>query len=155
PPVANRPRAPARPRDDKLQQEIDIFIKEVGQKKPLRQPTATAPAAPKPGPAAGPRPGAARRPAPAAAAQAPQPPTTPRRGKPGAEIASRQAPVSASLGNHVRQHLKDYMAEKVAHEVESHLKHDVGQHVAEHLGGATAAPQTAPAATVGPRFVDL
>ena len=32
PPVANRPRPPVRPRDDRLQQEINIFLEETGVK---------------------------------------------------------------------------------------------------------------------------
>ncbi len=33
PPVANRPRPPQRPRDEKLQQEINIFIEDAGGQK--------------------------------------------------------------------------------------------------------------------------
>src|SRR5882672_8092788 len=33
PPVANRPRPPVRPRDDRLQQEINIFLEETGGKR--------------------------------------------------------------------------------------------------------------------------
>jgi hypothetical protein len=144
PPVANRPRAPARPRDDKLQQEIDIFIQEIGGKKPARQPGPSA-AGPKPAPKAAPKAGPAaspvrRGPPPPAAPATTQPPKPTRRVKPGAEIASRQAPVTAGLGTHVRQHLKDYMADKVSVQV------------AEDLGASQPAA-SAPAAE--PKFVEL
>ncbi|MGQ0634331.1 MAG: hypothetical protein ACT4QC_06965 [Planctomycetaceae bacterium] len=149
PPVANRPRAPARPRDDKLQQEIDIFIQEVSGRKPSRPtvatPTGSQKPAPKPpvkAPPATPAAKAALRGAtPPKALPPARPARPPRRVKPGAEMASRQAPVSSGLGNHVRQHLKDYMAEKVSVQV------------AEDLGAPQ--PATAPAPVAEPKFVEL
>src|SRR5262245_32610537 len=116
PPVANRPRPPARPRDERLQEEIDIFIQEVSpQRTPPRRPAPQS-ARPAPPPAR-PTPPTARRKPIVATPAPPAPPKPPRRVRPGEEIATRAAPVTQDLGTGVKQHLTQYMADKVSQEV--------------------------------------
>src|SRR5262245_48899981 len=80
PPVANRPRPPARPRDERLQQEISIFIEDAGGQKSRKPPARPAAQAPKPKRSA-----------------APLSSKPVRRPRPGEELATRQAPVTESL----------------------------------------------------------
>ncbi len=129
PPVANRPRPPARPRDDRLQQEINVFIEDVGGQR-LRQ-TATRPAVPASRQAGG----TPRNPPPAKSRPAP-PPTRPpaRRPRPGEGIATRHAPVTESLGTGVKQHLSQHMTERVTQEVQQRLAPRVEEKVAQDLG---------------------
>jgi translation initiation factor IF-2 len=165
PPVANRPRPQAKPRDDRLQDEIDIFLQEVSPQKPA---TRRPPPPPRPQPAAtrpAPRPVAsasappARRP-PVAAPAAPKPAPKPeRRARPGQEIAGRSAPITQNLGAGVKQHLTQYMADKVSQDVSAHMQHRVEAHVTEHLGTASPAQggaQPAPAAAIprGPQLAE-
>ncbi|HTI52309.1 MAG TPA: hypothetical protein VL475_15205 [Planctomycetaceae bacterium] len=139
PPVANRPRPPARPRDERLQEEIDIFIQEVGPKKGARRPPVAAPPRP-PAPAKplarGQRPGK-----PQVQEKAPAKPA-PQRLRPGQEISSRQVVrPEKDLGNAVQQHLQQHMAERVTQEASAFLQDKVDQSVAKHLGtSSTAAP---------------
>jgi len=133
PPVANRPRPPARPRDERLQQEISIFIEDAGGQRSRKPPARPTPAA---------RP---KRPAQQPAAGKPA-----RRTRPGEELATRQAPVTESLGTGVKQHLSTYMSDKVSREVQQRLAPRVEEKVAEDLGRpvATAAPAGAAPAPV-------
>lgn len=137
PPVPNRPRPPARPRDENLQDEIDIFIQEVGPKKATRRPPAATgrpPATAKPG-TAGPKP----QPQPAKTS-APATRPAPRRVRPGEEISSRRMPdTEQSMGAGVKQHLSQHMAERVSKEAAAYLQPKVEQSVTEHLGRSTTA----------------
>jgi hypothetical protein len=132
PPVANRPRPPVRPRDDRLQQEINIFIEEAGPQR--ARPAPQRPVIPASRPVAGgqraPAQGKARPPAPAKPA---------RRPRPGDEIATRHAPVSESLGAGVKQHLSQQMTERVAQEAQQRLQSRVEQKVELDLGPAVTA----------------
>jgi hypothetical protein len=150
PPVASRPRPPARTRDERLQQEISIFIEDAGGQR-SRQ---TA----RPGlPAAGSRnpPAAKRAPAPAK--------KTARCPRPGEEIATRHAPVTEALGTGVKQHLSQHMTERVAQEVQQRLAPRVEEKVAEDLGppvttGAsrpTTAPQGVPSVPRPERLAEI
>jgi hypothetical protein len=145
PPVANRPRPPARPRDERLQSEIDIFIQEVGSKKGLRRPPAST--APKPAVPARSAAGGQRMRKPPAQVTAPPKPA-PQRIRPGQEISSRQVvQPEKDLGNAVQQHLRQHMAERVARETSVFLKDKVDASVANHLGtSSTAAAPGAPPA---------
>ena len=137
PPVANRPRPPVRPREDKLQEEISIFMQEATGRKPA--------AARPPRPAAKPTEPARRPPVP--------PKKPPRRSKPGAEIESRQAPVTGTLGTGVKQHLNQYMADKVAQQVQQRLAPRLEERLAEDLGAPVttgAARPLTPAPPVAP-----
>jgi hypothetical protein len=156
PPVANRPRPPVRPRDDRLQQEINIFMEEAGSQrgKPAQPgPNQGRPAAPA-GRAVGgvPRnlPQAKSRPPVAAPAKKPV-----RRPRPGADMATRQAPVTESLGAGVKQHLNQYMSEKVSQEVQQRLAPRVEEKMDRDLGtpvttGASARGMPAPPPAIPP-----
>lgn len=140
-PAPPKPRPPARPRDEKLQKEIDVFLDEV-------------------------RPGAARQKSPqpqrsserktqqpaakssqkksAAAASSEQPA---RRRPPGGDVSSRAAPVSKDLGTGVRSHVAEHLQSgKITQEVSQDLKDRVSESVTTHLGqfsGSSSSP-TAP-----------
>jgi hypothetical protein len=150
PPIANRPRPPARPRDERLQEEISIFIEDAGGQR-SRQ---------------GSRGGAAARQTPAsrnppAKRPAAAPPKKPaRRPRPGEELATRHAPVTETLGTAVKQHLSQSMSERVTQEVQQRLAPRVDEKVAQDLGAAvtTGAARAAPPSLprVGPeRFAEF
>ena len=148
PPVANRPRPPVRPRDERLQQEINIFIEEAGPQRPK-------PAPPKPvisasRPVAGgqrtPAQGKARPPAAAAPARKPA-----RRSRPGDDIAARHAPGSEKLGaGGVKQPLSQQMTERVAQEMQPRLTSRVEDKVVQDLGPSIPAGMSARATTSSP-----
>jgi hypothetical protein len=136
PPVANRPRPPARPRDARLQEEISIFIEDAGGQR-SRQ---------------GSRGGASARQAPATRspqgkrAQAPPQSKKPsRRPRPGEEISTRQAPVTETLGTGVKQHVSQTMSERVSQEVQQRLAPRVEEKVAQDLGTPVTTGATRPA----------
>ena len=130
PPVANRPRPPVRPRDDRLQQEINIFIEESGPKR--QRPAERRPVVPASRPVAGgQRTSSQGKSRPPAAAPSKKPTRRPR---PGDEIATRQAPVSEALGAGVKQHLGQQMNERVAQETQQRLTSRVEQKVEQDLG---------------------
>src|SRR6516162_1565170 len=87
PPVANRPRPPVRPRDDRLQQEISIFIEDAGGQRSRQGSRPGGPGARQPTTASR-NPPPVKRPA-TTTAKKPS-----RRARPGEEIAARQAPVT-------------------------------------------------------------
>jgi hypothetical protein len=139
PPVANRPRPPVRPRDDRLQQEINIFIEESGPRRPKpseRRPVVPA-SRPVPGGQRSAGQGKARPPA-AAPAKKPA-----RRPRPGDEIATRQSPVSETLGAGVKQHVSQIMTDRVAQEVQQRLTSRVEQKVEQDLGPPVSAGPSA------------
>jgi len=152
PPVANRPRPPARPRDDRLQEEISIFIQDAGGAR-SRQGSRGGAAA---------RQGQAPRTPPSKRPQAPPPKKPARRPRPGEEIATRQAPITETLGTSVKQHVSQAMTERVSQEVQQRLAPRVEEKVAEDLGtpvttGArtVAAPGPAAPAFRPERFAEL
>lgn len=152
PPVVQKPRQPPRPRDDRLQDEIDIFIKEVSpgrsQPSPQRPPASRKPPAPK------------RPPAPADASAGRNKPRTPakplvaqatppaqKRPSPGSEIANRSAPGSRDLGNAIRQQVAGQLPpRKIEREVAEDLKDRIAPVVTEHLGKFIASPPPGPTA---------
>jgi hypothetical protein len=152
PPAGNRPRPPARPRDERLQQEINVFIEEVGQQK-------RGAAGARPGNAAATRSHQSKK---GTAANAPAAKQQ-RRKRPGQDVATRQAPVTESLGTGVKKHLTQYMTDKVSQEVQKRMAPRVDQEVAADLGTtATFSPETraaqappAPAASRASRFAEL
>jgi hypothetical protein len=156
PPVANRPRPPARPRDGRLQQEINVFIEEVGGQRSRQTP-------PRPAvPASRPAGGTARNPQPEKnrPATAPGPRQPARRPRPGEEIATRHAPVTESLGTGVKQHLSQHMADRVTQDVQQRLAPRVEEKVAQDLGVALntgSAPSTTSAlpAARAERFAEM
>jgi hypothetical protein len=154
PPVANRPRPPARPRDDRLQEEISIFIEDAGGQRSRQGSRGGATA--RPGPAA-------RNPQGKRPAAPPQPKKPPRRPRPGEEISTRHAPVTETLGTGVKQHVSQTMSERVSQEVQQRLAPRVEEKVAEDLGtpvttGATRASlpaDPAPPPIKPERFAEL
>lgn len=142
PPVAAKGRPPVRPRDDRLSQEISVFLEESAKpgagNRPANvpaRPPQRAPAAAKP---------AKRRPA----TDQPQPPKKkpPRRLVPGEDVASRHLEPKRDLGDTVRKHVQEHLADNVAKEVSQHMKSRIGESVAEHLGtsGGPAPSSAAP-----------
>jgi hypothetical protein len=153
PPVGNRPRPPARPRDERLQEEISIFIEDAGGQRSRQGSRGVSTARQ---PAASRNPPGKRPPA--------SPPKKPaRRPRPGEQMATRQAPVTETLGTGVKQHVSQTMTERVSREVQQRLAPRVEEKVAEDLGplvttgAARAASSPAPALPrVGPeRFAEL
>ncbi|MBI3866702.1 MAG: hypothetical protein HY290_32880 [Planctomycetia bacterium] len=153
PPVASRPRPPARPRDDKLQKEISIFVDETAS----RRGRGAAPA----------RPAASQQQSSAQAKRKPQGVAAQQAKKkirPGEQMASRQSPVSETLGTGVKQHLSQHMNERVTQEVQQRMAPRVEEQVAADLGatvtGGSARPAVAPLSRSGTapraeRFAEL
>jgi hypothetical protein len=133
PPVANRPRPPVRPRDDRLQQEINIFLEETGSKRPKPPPARPASTPARNAPIAARTPGAV---SPAAKGRQPAGPSRKpaRRPRPGQEIATRTPPVSDTLGTGVKQSLSQHMTERVSQEVQQRLAPRVEEKVELDLG---------------------
>lgn len=146
PPPA-RPRQPARPRDDRLKDEIDIFIKEVrGQVKepqPRIQPSQSPPSEGRPplvarGDQTGSQSGKRRK--------QPRPADIPletasrskRRGV-GDEIANRAAPGHRNLGNAIRADVAQDLPPRISDEVREDMKDRVDISVSDHLGKFTGA----------------
>lgn len=151
-PPANRPRPPAppRPREGRLQEEIETFIQEVNQKKGARRPP-TAPPRPTAASAKTPSKPPARRlqPQPAAPTGASSGDSSSSwRAKPGQEIASRHISAGKEMGAGVQKHVQQAMRDRVAQEVAVFLAPSVDQSVSAHLGQAVApsAAAAAPAA---------
>jgi len=128
PPVANRPRPPVRPRDERIQQEINIFLEDAGGKG---------------------KKGAGARPSVPAARTAPRstsgqpsrkggaPTSKPsRKLRPGETLASRPAPVNEGLGTGVKQHLSQHMADRVSQEAQQRLAPRVEEKALADLGPA-------------------
>ena len=156
---------PVRPRSERIQSEIEQFMKEQVRRQEGDAPSAQRPQPqPEPRPAPQPkqlpqrRPQTPRGPAPRQAQRKPeqpqrqsinqssqQSPTV----RPGEEISHRKSITSEGLGQGVREHLKTAMVERVQQEAQGHLGHGVSTEVSRHLGSfAAAAPPsgTAPAA---------
>lgn len=124
PPVANRPRPPLRPRDEKIQQEINIFLEDAAGKN---------------------KKGAAGRPAARATAVQPKrksiaPTGKPgRKPRPGESLTGRPAPLTETLGTGdlgkgVKQHLSQHMADRVAQEVQQRMAPRVEEKALADLG---------------------
>ncbi len=125
------------PRDESLQNEIDIFIQEVTDQRNQTQPRQ---------PAQQPKPQPVRRP-PARTQTRPEPPRTPKKEppnpvhqRPGDSIASRKGPGSTDLGQGVARHVQQHIeSHSVGQESEQRLGHGVQQSVLEHLGKSSSA----------------
>jgi hypothetical protein len=149
-------REPARPRDDRLQQEINVFIEDVGGQRPRQSPPRPAvPASRQAG-------GTARSPQPAKPrpAAAPAARQTAPRSRPGAEMATRHAPVTESLGTGVKQHLSQHMSDRVTQQVQQRLAPRVEEKVSQDLGvavntGPTPSSPSALPAVRAERFAEM
>lgn len=165
PVVRGGQRRPPRPRDDKLANEIELFLREVaGQKrqKPAHKPHDEVPIEVVAEAERRPRPGVVRPRPPAAAPRRPaQRPARPEFVEPAAP-KPQQKPRAVPLGPQQREarktghgaslteHLDEYMAaDHLDKSVQDHLPHAVQQGVQQHLGMfSTAMPvNTGPAAS--------
>ena len=63
--------------------------------------------------------------------------------RPGSGIAERKGPGSTDLGRDVSQHVSEHMREGMVEEhVQQHLDHDVNESVTQHLGTRFQTPET-------------
>ena len=162
----NRGGRPVRPRSERIQTEIEQFMRDQvkrqdGDSNQAARPAA-APAQPaqrpaqrKPVPA---KPVAVKKPAPRTIAQRPAPAARPTMGpseitlpssRPGEELSHRKSIASEGFGQGVRDHLRTAMGERVQSEARTFLQPTVGAEVTRHLGvfsGSTTAPAASPAA---------
>jgi hypothetical protein len=134
-PAPRRPQAAPRPRNDRIQQEIDQFLKEAAQRRapPGRGDVldaddieiVSAPAR---------RPPPMRRapPAPRPQRQPQAAPAAPRR--PGEELAGRHLTASSGLGPQPAASSRQRMDERLAAQASQHLPHAVDHAVSQHLG---------------------
>lgn len=141
PPPAGRPRPPAppRPRNDKLQDEINIFIEDLSQRDKTRESKPTAPTAKGNAGAPG-----GRRKRPAEPQQPPPVKSPPKRRVPGDEVVNRPSILRERLGSGVREHAAANVdPQRLAQEVAADVGDRVKQSVSEHLGtfsGGVAPP---------------
>jgi len=130
---------PARPRNDRIQQEIDQFIQEAAGRRPPRKEVLSADeieiVSP---PTRGRRPGPGRS-APASSRPArPAQPTPASVERPGQAAAQRHLTGSEQLGAGLTDHVRTHMDNRVGAEVQQHLPHKVDQEVSQHLGAFAA-----------------
>jgi len=146
----------APPRDNQFRNEIEVFLEEVGRRRSPTDPQrggagrgADAAGPPTTRPMMRPQPAnPAPRPTGSANPTKPEPPKAePQAGppRPGAEIASRKAPVSDDLGAQIRAHLGQYLeSSRLSQQVRTDLGKAVERAVRDHLGatvtGSVAAP---------------
>lgn len=152
-PPANPP-ASLPKRDNQFRNEIEAFLEEVGRKRtgreqpqgpvaerrnpPVEPPRARPVSRPEPMksfPPVVPMETSVRtKPAPPKAAASP-PPAAPAPQRPGAEIASRKAPVSDDLGAQIRAHLAQYVdSSRMSQKAQADLGNAVERAVRQHLG---------------------
>ncbi len=164
---------PVRPRSERIQSEIEQFMREQVRRQEGDAPAAQRPQS-QPEPRSAPpakqlpqrRPSAPRGPAPRQAARKPE--QLPRQPigqssqqspavRPGEEFSHRKSFSSEGLGQGLREHLKTAMVERVSAETQVHLGSGVSQEVTRHLGTFAAATPlsiaAAPAATSAPGLV--
>ncbi|QDT54887.1 hypothetical protein Pan44_29260 [Caulifigura coniformis] len=153
PNAPNRGGRPVRPRSERIQSEIEQFMREQVRQKDGDAPTA---ARPQPEPArpapaktlpqrrpATPRGPAARKPAePLQRQPINQSSQSPASIRPGDDISHRRSVATEGLGQGLRDHLKSAMVERVQSESQSHLRSGVAAEVTRHLGifGAATPP---------------
>ena len=153
--VNERPARPVRraqnQRDESLQNEIDIFIQEVtdkrgGAESQQSSQTRSRPAPERPAPVARERRSRTLVPVPP---PAPAPKKKAKHTRPGEEISSRKGPGSRDLGIGLSRHFEERMkSHSIRDETERRLGHDVDASVVAHLGVSSTAvpvPSTVPA----------
>jgi hypothetical protein len=162
----NRPGRPVRPRSERIQSEIEQFMREQVRKQDGDAPAAARPQPePRPEPRQVPpakqlpqrRPAAPRGPAPRPAARKPAVPLQrqpinqssqqPATVRPGEEFSHRKSITSEGLGQGLREHLKTAMTERVQAEAQVHLGSGMSAEVTRHLGtfgGAALSPSASP-----------
>jgi hypothetical protein len=145
-PADRNPEAPPR-RDNQFRNEIEVFLEEVGRRRSSSEPPqraevgrgAAAASLPTARPMTRPQPAKpVPRPAgPANPTKAEPPKAVPQVGppRPGAEIASRKAPVSEDLGAQIRAHLGQYLeSSRMSQQARTELGKAVELAVREHMG---------------------
>lgn len=133
-PRGQRPQRAPRPRNDRVQQEIDQFLQEATGRRQKKEEVLSADEieiVERPRPTR--RPPPQRRPPPRPAPGAEKP-----RVRPGQEISSRHLTGQEKFGQGVSQHLQTHMAQRVSNEAALHLPHNVDASVSAHLGEFTA-----------------
>lgn len=128
PPVPAKGRPPVRQRDDRLSQEISIFLEESAKNSPARgneNKTQKRPAKP------------AKKTPPPPEPKAKKPP---RRLVPGQEVAARHLDAQRDLGDNVRKNVQQHLSDNIGKEVSQHLKSRISESVSEHLGTSSTAP---------------
>lgn len=130
---------PARPRNDRIQQEIDQFIQEAAGRRPARRDVLSADEIEVVSP-----PPRSRRPAPRRTVSTPArglrpaaPPPAPV-GRPGQAAADRRLTGSDQLGAGLTDHVRTHMDNRVDAQVQKYLPHTVDQEVSQHLGSFAA-----------------
>jgi hypothetical protein len=131
PPIANRNRPQVRNRDNRLQEEINIFLEDNGGRqnppaRPSRPPARPQPASSQPASSRKPQ----RRPEPVAT----QPAKKNKKIRPGEDLSRRQAPVANNLGTGVQQSLSQHMPERITQEMQQRLASRVDEKVTADLG---------------------
>jgi len=149
-PRVNRP---PRPRSERIQSEIEQFMREQTAK---RSPRADEPAARRPTPPT-PRPTPPRRVPPRRPVITPptQPPTAaspPQRKQLGSEISERTLAGTRPLGDGLNDHVRSTMTERVRNQAENYLSHSVDAAVAKNLGVFSGALPPAGAASTTPNL---
>jgi hypothetical protein len=132
PTAPNRGNKPGRPRSERVQSEIEQFMRDQAEK---RKGGEERPRPPEP------KRQAPRRTAPQPARTqrqpqrvAPAPPPAPKPTRPGESIAERKSVGSGNLGKGLRDHVRATMQERVQSGASQHLTHSVDQSVSQHLG---------------------
>jgi hypothetical protein len=156
-PAPRRPQAAPRPRNDRIQQEIDQFLKDAANRR-APQPRADVldvddieivsppPMARRPPPPRRPQPSTPAAPRRVPPAQAS--PGSPRR--PGQELAGRHITTAPTLGQQAGAASRQRMDERVTAQAAQHLPHAVDQSVSQHLGVfAAGTPPVAGAGSQG------
>ncbi len=136
--AGGRPRQPPRPRDGRLQSEIDVFLQEVSGKKPQPDEVEIE-IVPEP----------ERRPRRVVKQKRPKRPQQARRSekqrekprsRPGSKIAQRKGPGSEHFGEEVSDHAEQLGGDVRSH-VQQHMGDRVGESVETHLGSRRPAPE--------------
>jgi hypothetical protein len=130
---------PARPRNDRIQQEIDQFIQEAAGRRPPRKEVLSADEIEIVSPPAAGRRAPARRAAPPATRPVrPAAPSPAAPARPGQAAAQRHLSGPEQLGAGLTDHVRTHMDHRVGAEVQQHLPHKVDLEVNQHLGAFAA-----------------
>jgi len=150
PPAPNRGGRAPRPRSERIQAEIEQFMRDQSGKKPaMAEPARARPVEPvRPTPRRSGRTTQSAKPVRAPAV--PQPEADSPLPKPGAAFLDRKHVGTDGLGQSVREHVRSTMTERVQAGASQHLRHEVDASVKEHLGAFTAEGKPRPALTGPP-----
>ncbi|MBX3442833.1 MAG: hypothetical protein KF774_10525 [Planctomyces sp.] len=143
PQAQNRGSRQATPRSERVQSEIDQFLRDQGSRRASQTATQTPSRAETPARSSGPRRAPARpQPAPQARRSS-RAPAQSQQPAPQPERAPRRAVANETLGQAIGQHVREAMQDRVSAEVQQHLQHAVDASVSQHLGAIGAQPASA------------